>query len=75
MVECIDADVQPEAIVSEMQKHDIMIRQGSYHTARFGHRFIKVSTTVPAEWAQEFCDRLPDIARSVRGRKVNAALF
>lgn len=75
VIECIDADIQPEAIVAEMQKHDIMIRQGSYHTARFGHRFIKVSTTVPVEWAREFCDRLPDIARAVRGRKINAALF
>ncbi len=25
----------------------IMIRQGTYHTARFGDRFVKVSTSVP----------------------------
>ncbi len=29
-----------------------MIRQGTYHTERFGDRFIKVSTTVPAEWVE-----------------------
>ena len=75
VIECIDADIQPEAIVLEMQKHNIMIRQGSYHTARFGHRFIKVSTTVPKEWVAEFCELLPDTARAVRGRRVNAALF
>jgi aspartate/methionine/tyrosine aminotransferase len=75
VVECIEADVQPEAIVTEMQKHNIMIRQGSYHTARFGHRFIKVSTTVPKEWAKEFCDLLPEVADAMRGRKLNAALF
>jgi len=66
VVECIDAGLQPEAIVAEMQRHNIMVRQGSYHTARFGHRFIKVSTTVPAEWVAEFCDLLPDVARRVR---------
>lgn len=27
-----------------------MIRQGRYHTARFGGGFIKVSTTVPGDW-------------------------
>jgi histidinol-phosphate/aromatic aminotransferase/cobyric acid decarboxylase-like protein len=75
VIECIDADIQPEAIVLEMQKHNIMIRQGSYHTARFGHRFIKVSTTVPKEWVAEFCELLPDTARAVRGRRVNASLF
>jgi aspartate/methionine/tyrosine aminotransferase len=75
VVECIDAGLQPEAIVAEMQRHNIMVRQGAYHTARFGHRFIKVSTTVPAKWVTEFCDLLPEVAHLVRGRKENAALF
>jgi aspartate/methionine/tyrosine aminotransferase len=75
VVECIDAGLQPEAIVAEMQRHNIMVRQGAYHTARFGHRFIKVSTTVPTEWVEEFCDLLPKVARQVRGRKENAVLF
>ncbi len=75
VVECIDAGLQPEAIVAEMQRHNIMVRQGAYHTARFGHRFIKVSTTVPTEWVTEFCKLLPAVAHQVRGRKENAALF
>jgi aspartate/methionine/tyrosine aminotransferase len=75
VIECIDADVQPEAMVAEFQRRNIMVRQGSYHTARFGHRFIKVSTTVPSEWVKEFCDLLPEVARRVRGRKENVALF
>jgi aspartate/methionine/tyrosine aminotransferase len=75
VVECIEADVQPEALVAEMQRHNIMVRQGAYHTARFGHRFIKVSTTVPQEWAAEFCAVLPEAVARVRGRRENVALF
>lgn len=44
-------DVRPEALVEAARRHGIMIRQGTYHTARFGDRFIKISTSVPAEWA------------------------
>jgi histidinol-phosphate/aromatic aminotransferase/cobyric acid decarboxylase-like protein len=75
VVECIDAGLQPEAIVAALQRHNIMVRQGAYHTGRFGHRFIKVSTTVPEQWAREFCELLPQVAREVRGRIVNEPLF
>ena len=33
-----------------------MIRQGTYHTPRFGDRFVKVSTTRAGDWADAFCD-------------------
>ncbi len=75
VIECIDAGLQPEAIVAALQRHNIMIRQGTYHTARFGHRFVKVSTTVPQQWAREFCELLPQVTEEVRGRIVNAPLF
>jgi hypothetical protein len=52
-----------------------MIRQGTYHTARFGHRFVKVSTSVPEQWAREFCELLPQVTEEVRGRIVNESLF
>ena len=45
----------------------IMIRQGSYHTPRFGSRFVKVSTTVPSEWVDAFCRELPDAINAARG--------
>ena len=43
-----------------------MIRQGTYHTARFGDRFIKVSTSVPEAWAEPLCRLLPDIVAEAR---------
>jgi hypothetical protein len=58
-----------------MQEHRILIRQGSYHTPTFGHRFIKVSTTVPEAWVDEFCALLPDVAAAVRGRNTKVDVF
>jgi aspartate/methionine/tyrosine aminotransferase len=75
VVECIEAGVQPEALVAAMQEHRILIRQGSYHTPTFGHRFIKVSTTVPEAWVDEFCALLPDVASAVRGRNTKVDVF
>ena len=51
VVECIDAGITPEKLVTAYQAENIMIRQGAYHTPAFGHRFVKVSTTVPEAWA------------------------
>jgi aspartate/methionine/tyrosine aminotransferase len=75
VVECIEAGVQPEALVAAMQEHRILIRQGSYHTPTFGHRFIKVSTTVPEAWVDEFCALLPNVAAAVRGRNTKVDVF
>jgi hypothetical protein len=52
-----------------------MIRQGSYHTATFGHRFVKVSTTVPEEWADAFCEALPAMVESARHIRDIGPLF
>ena len=75
VVECIEAGVQPEALVAAMQEHRILIRQGSYHTPTFGNRFIKVSTTVPEAWVDEFCALLPTVAAKVRGRNTKVDVF
>ncbi|MEO6749766.1 MAG: pyridoxal phosphate-dependent aminotransferase [Casimicrobiaceae bacterium] len=75
VVECIDAGVTPEALCDAYRTQNIMIRQGTYHTPTFGHRFIKVSTTVPEAWADAFCERLPDMVAKARGIREVAALF
>lgn len=75
VVECIDAGVKPEALCEAYRAENIMIRQGTYHTPTFGHRFVKVSTTVPEEWADAFCTRLPDMVAKARGITEVAALF
>ena len=43
-----------EALCAAMLEHDVFIRPGTYQSPRFGTRFVKVSTSVPAEWAQRF---------------------
>jgi hypothetical protein len=53
----------------------IMIRQGGYHTPRFGSRFVKVSTTVPIEWVDAFCRQLPDAIETARGLNEIPELF
>ena len=75
VIECIDAGVTPEALCFAYQSEGIMIRQGAYHTPTFGHRFIKVSTTVPEEWADAFCERLPAMVEMARGIKQTGPLF
>ena len=66
VIECVDAGVRPEALVKAFAVHDIMVRQGAYHTPRFGDRFIKVSLSVPRAWAEAFCARLPLALQAAR---------
>ena len=75
VVECTGAGVTPEALVTALGERDIMVRQGTYHTPRFGHRFIKISTTVPKAWAQALCDALPQAVERARTLPATAALF
>jgi histidinol-phosphate/aromatic aminotransferase/cobyric acid decarboxylase-like protein len=75
VVECEDAGVRPEALAGAMARRGILIRQGSYHTPRFGDRFVKVSTTVPGAWADEFCAALPEAVAEARETTTVAALY
>jgi len=75
VLECIDAGITPEALVTAMRSVDIMIRQGTYHTPRFGHRFVKVSTTVPEAWADAFCAHLPKMVEMARTIEPDTDLF
>ncbi|QEW22361.1 Aspartate aminotransferase [Marinibacterium anthonyi] len=67
--------VTPEQLVEAFRLKGVMIRQGRYHTARFGGGFIKVSTTVPTDWAARFCALLPDMLTQARGLTDVPALF
>jgi aspartate/methionine/tyrosine aminotransferase len=75
VLECGELGVRPEALVSSYAERGIMIRQGAYHTPNFGDRFVKVSTSVPKEWVQEFVDLLPEMIERARGRNDTAKLF
>jgi len=75
IVETVDAGIRPEALVAAYQQEGIMIRQGRYHTERFGDRFVKVSLTVPEAWADRFCELLPAMVERARGLPTEAGLF
>lgn len=66
VIETLAAGVRPEALVAAAKRHGIMIRQGTYHTERFGDRFIKVSTTVPPEWVDTLCAKLPELVATAK---------
>lgn len=75
IVETVKAGVVPEALVAAYQAEGIMIRQGSYHTKRFGERFVKVSLTVPEAWADRFCELLPKMVEQARTITVPSDFF
>jgi len=75
VIECVDAGITPEALVTAFRSVGVMIRQGSYHTPKFGHRFVKVSTTVPEKWADVFCAELATMVERARTINADLALF
>jgi len=75
VIECVEAGVRPEAVCTILSRHNIMVRQGAYHTEAFGSRFIKVSTSTPREWVEEFCALLPASIDEAHGMTENVQLF
>lgn len=75
IIECAELGLRPEALAAVFAERGIMIRQGSYHTPRFGSRFVKVSTTVPVEWVDAFCRELPSAIETARGLNDVPELF
>lgn len=75
VVECIEAGITPEALCQAFRPEGIMIRQGSYHTPRFGHRFVKIATTVPEDWVDTLCELLPAMVERARGINKPGPLF
>lgn len=75
VIECGEAGVRPEAVCAVLNKRDVMVRQGTYHTKTFGDRFIKVSVSTPTEWVEEFCALLPGAIDEARDVDPNVQLF
>ena len=75
VIECEGTGATPEAIATAFAEHGIQVRQGAYHTARFGHRFIKVSVSVPRGWADAFAAVLPEAVQQAREMKDAPPLF
>lgn len=75
VLECGEAGVRPEAVCAVLAERKLLVRQGSYHSKRFGDRFIKISTSVPEEWAQELCAALPAAVKAAQSRAAVAPLY
>ncbi|OZI60686.1 pyridoxal phosphate-dependent aminotransferase [Bordetella genomosp. 11] len=75
VMETVDAGIRPEALVAAFQTQGVMIRQGTYHTKRFGDRFVKISLTVPEAWADRFCELLPEMVEQARRQPHATDLF
>jgi aspartate/methionine/tyrosine aminotransferase len=43
-----------DGLCAALLERDVFIRPGTYQSPLFGERFVKVSTSVPAAWAQRF---------------------
>jgi aspartate/methionine/tyrosine aminotransferase len=75
VIECDAIGIRVDALAAVYGERDIMIRQGAYHTPTFGDRFIKVSLSVPKEWAEEFASLLPSMMEKARARNEPAMVF
>ncbi|WP_084124531.1 pyridoxal phosphate-dependent aminotransferase [Demequina sp. NBRC 110054] len=54
-----------EDVCARMLEHDVFIRPGTYQSPHFGERFVKISTSVPEEWVDRFCEAWTAIAGGV----------
>ena len=75
IIEIEDKEITPEAISSCYAEHKILVRQGSYHTKIFGNKFVKVSLSVPKEWADEFINLFPSIITKSKNKTGNLQLY
>ena len=58
-----DSGWTADALCGEMLDRDVFIRPGTYQSMGFGERFVKVSTSVPAEWAERFAAAWAEVAK------------
>ena len=68
------AGIESEALCEVYLRRKFLIRHAGYHSRRYADRFIKVTTTVPESWIEEFCDLLPEMVRAA-GRTSARRLF
>jgi aspartate/methionine/tyrosine aminotransferase len=75
IIEIDDEEITPEAISSCYAEHKILVRQGSYHTKKFGNKFVKVSLSVPKKWVDEFINLFPSIISKSKNKTRNIQLY
>jgi aspartate/methionine/tyrosine aminotransferase len=67
-IDIADSGWGADALCDRLLDDDVFIRSGTYQSPRFGERFVKVSTSVPATWAERFAEAWAGIAAQVPHR-------
>jgi histidinol-phosphate aminotransferase len=49
-----ESGLAAEAVCDALLEDEVFIRPGTYQSRAFGQRFVKISTSVPTEWAERF---------------------
>jgi aspartate/methionine/tyrosine aminotransferase len=52
-----------DALCAALLRCDVFIRPGTYQSPRYGERFVKISTSVPPDWADRFAQAWAQTAR------------
>jgi len=60
-VDCVDSGVSANAISEELLRRGIFVRTSDYHSDLLKDVFLKISTTVPEEWAHQLAEELPRV--------------
>ncbi len=60
-VDCQDSGVSANSIADELLNRGFFIRTSDYHSDTLKNLFLKISTTVPEEWAGLFCSEFPKV--------------
>ncbi len=67
VIDVHETGLDPQEIQEKLlYEHDIFVRGGNYLSQRSGHKFIRVSFTVPEPEAKEFADKLPVVIDEMR---------
>jgi aspartate/methionine/tyrosine aminotransferase len=69
-IDITETGLDPDRIEEFMlRKYNVFIRSGKYLSKRFGHRFIRVSFTVPEEGCRRFATVLPEVLEKLKAKK------
>lgn len=67
-VEVAGSGWSADGLCAALLEHDVFIRPGTYQSAGFGTRFVKISTSVPTVWAQRFATAWKAVAEKEEAR-------
>ena len=70
-VDCQESGCSANTIADELLKSGFFIRTSDYHSETLKDVFLKISTTVPQNWVERFCDEFPRVFEKCAGTITN----